>query len=178
MPSKRRTARQSEPTPPKKERAKKTNGRAFIPTPQERLVVKIGAAAAIPDKVICKMIRPPKGISESTLRTHFREELDTGRATVIVTALSSLVAIAQNLAHTRCVTASIFLMKAMANWRDGSGLQLDASMMAGIASGKKKDDDEEGGGGDPSTTPVSFTLRIGEHVPTEGDGDGSDRDDD
>lgn len=90
---------------------KRLGGRPpFVPTKEQRITVEMMASFGIPQDDIAKVL----GISKPTLREHFREELDVGKARTITKVAASLVR--QALAGN--VTAMIFYLKCQAGWRE------------------------------------------------------------
>lgn len=67
-------------------------GETFEPTPDERFMVHTLTSHGISHSVICSMIRRREGgITEKTLRKHFRAQLDGGREVVKATLIVSLI---------------------------------------------------------------------------------------
>lgn len=81
------------------------------PDDKSRLTVKTAAGYGLPQEMIATLV----GISENTLRKHYRDELSMGKA-------AATFQVAQTL-FTRATTgkdlgAAIFWLKAQAGWRE------------------------------------------------------------
>lgn len=98
-----------------------TPGRpAFEPTEKDRATAKMMAAFGIPQYDIAKVI----GVSEPTLRKHFRDELE-------VAHIEATAKVAQNLFRKatgdgkEAVAAAIFWLRARGGWRDRDPAPVD-----------------------------------------------------
>lgn len=84
----------------------------FVPTAEQRKMVKAMAGYGIPEDDICKVITNPQtgnAIDGKTLRKHFRTELDTGFVTANAKVKENLFWIAtQRHIAAPVVTAAIF----------------------------------------------------------------------
>lgn len=83
------------------------------PTPASRKQVEAMASYGIPFADIAKVI----GISEPTLRIHYREELDTGATKANAMVAQSLFKRAISDGQ-QSVTAAIFWLKTRARWKE------------------------------------------------------------
>ena len=87
----------------------------YEPTPADRATVQNLAALGAPHKEIARCIGR-RGISEPTLRKHFRRELDNSLAEVKALAMSQVVAaIKRGEAWAVC-----FFLKCRAGWKERS----------------------------------------------------------
>src|SRR5215204_954548 len=83
------------------------------PTPASRRSVETMSGLGIPENEICLVI----GVSENTLRKHYRAQLDVGH-------VKANMKVARNLHRIACgtgreaVTAAIFWMKTRAGWSE------------------------------------------------------------
>jgi len=102
----------------------------FVPTPEQRKVVRTMAAFGIPQPDIANVV----GISDRTLRKAFREELDRG----VIDANLKVAETCFRMATSGTVpSATFFWLKARAGWRevirqehtggDGGPIQLQAA---------------------------------------------------
>jgi hypothetical protein len=112
------------------------------PRNQHKVTEKTKAAVlecvtyGMPQAQICKFI----GISEPTLRKHYRHELDVGETAMLLQVSKNVHDIALDKADTRSLTAGIFLLKTRAGFRetnrteltgkDGAPLEITASAKA------------------------------------------------
>ena len=83
------------------------------PTDKDRRQVTIMAGIGLSQEQISKII----GISDDTLRKHYRDELDTAEAKMTAQVAQNLFSIATSR-ETGAVTAAIFWMKTRAQWRE------------------------------------------------------------
>ena len=90
---------------------------AFVPTPEQRRLVKQLAAVGIPQRDIVKKVLSRKGkpISLETLEKHFRHELDTGELDANAAVAGSLYRQAVEQGN---VNAAIFWLKTRARWKE------------------------------------------------------------
>jgi hypothetical protein len=97
--------------------SKKETGRpAYEATPADRATVKNLAAVGVPHAEIAKCIGT-HGISEPTLRKHFRRELDVSINEVLALAMSGLVmGLKKGEAWAVC-----FALKCRAGWQEING---------------------------------------------------------
>jgi hypothetical protein len=84
---------------------------AFLPTPEQRRMVRAMSAYGVPQIEICKVV----GISDRTLRKAFREELD--RAAVEANAKVAEVCFRMATSGT-VPAATFFWLKTRAGWRE------------------------------------------------------------
>lgn len=108
---------------------------AFVPTEEERSLVKALASYGIPQPLMCLLVKRPKGkakelrpISEPTLRKHFRAELDEGEPSLIAKVADSLVKTALDRTHPGHVVAARFFLKARAGWRETDRVTHDGAV--------------------------------------------------
>lgn len=83
----------------------------FQPKPDERKTVEALAAFGMPRDRIAAMI----GISEPTLRKHFRDELDNGLDKANAAVAKTLFSMATS---GECPAATFFWLKTRAKWRE------------------------------------------------------------
>lgn len=83
------------------------------PTAEQRKQVEALVGYGIPEAEICKMV----GITENTLRKHYREEIDTGTAKANAKVAQSLYKKATG-DGSQSVTAAIFWLKTRACWSE------------------------------------------------------------
>jgi hypothetical protein len=84
---------------------------AFVPTPEQRKMVRAMSAYGVPQIEICKVI----GISDRTLRKAFRDELD--RAAIEANAKVAEVCFRMATSGT-VPAATFFWLKTRAGWRE------------------------------------------------------------
>jgi hypothetical protein len=85
---------------------------AFVPTQEQRRVVKSAAAFGMPQAQIAAMI----GLrAEKTLRKHFRSELDRGAGEAILQVANSLFKLATVRGNA---SAAMFFLKCRGGWRE------------------------------------------------------------
>lgn len=111
-------------SPEKKTPARKKNGGGddgnkggrppHEPTEATRTIVNVLRAAGFAQEAIADVI----GMSVTTLKVHYGEELRTGVHKANAKIAASLFQIATNPAHPRCVTAAIFWAKNRMGWKD------------------------------------------------------------
>lgn len=107
-------------------------------TPATRALVEMALAGGFTQEQIAREL----GISRRTLSTHYPDECADGGARATLKVAQNLFTMATQTADPRtALTASIFWLKARANWRDGSGINATAKAGDGV---------------------VEFTLKIGE----------------
>jgi hypothetical protein len=94
------------------EKSRSVGGRpAFKPTDDQRRVVEMMVSGGIPQSEIAKCIGE-KGISEDTLRKHFKHELDNGMARARTQAVARLRQIMMQQDDIKAATtATIFYLK-------------------------------------------------------------------
>jgi hypothetical protein len=92
---------------------RETGRRVYEPTPADRATVKNLAAVGVPHAEIAKCVGT-HGISEPTLRKHFRRELDISLNEVRALAMSGLV---MGLKNGEAWAISLVL-KARAGWHE------------------------------------------------------------
>lgn len=129
--------------------AQKSGGRPpHQPTAQTRNLVALGCFANLTHDQIAKLV----GISRNTLEIHYREELDTGAATMLAKVASNIYQLAlQNADRKVAMTASIFILKTRGGWLEGRAVP-DMPLS----------DDE---GQEKKQEPVVIRLRIGDRPP-------------
>lgn len=81
------------------------------PTDRDRAIVKTAAGYGLPHGMISILI----GISENTLRLHYREELAVGKATATFEVAKTLYSRATS---GNDLGAAIFWLKSQAGWRE------------------------------------------------------------
>lgn len=91
------------------------------------------------------------GISENTLRKHYKAELASGGAKLLMAIAANLASIAQNPNHPKAVTAAIFWLKTKGGFRE-------------VDKPEDPDNPEEH---------VTFTINIGGGGPPKLPGDGA-----
>jgi hypothetical protein len=106
------------------------------PSPQTKALVSVCKAIGYTDEQIAATVE----ISPTTLKLHYKEELETGAAKVNAKVAANLFATAVSTTHPKAITAAIFWAKARMGWSD------------------KTPEAEEG----DDETPVEFTIGIGE----------------
>ena len=99
--------------------SKKDRGRPkYAPTPADRATVQHLAALGAPHKEIAMCIGQ-RGISEPTLRKHFRRELDKSLTEVKALAMSQVIAaMKRGEAWAVC-----FFLKCRAGWKEKQGIE-------------------------------------------------------
>lgn len=93
----------------------------FEPSEDQRNLVRLAAAMGYPLKRIADLIINPQGgkpISDKTLTASFPKELETGREQIMMAVASTLVGVATDKKHPKCVTAAIFLSKVWGKMRE------------------------------------------------------------
>lgn len=98
---------------------RQTGRPTYEPTPADRATVKNLAAVGVPHAEIAKCIGS-HGVSEPTLRKHFRRELDISQTEVIALAMSGLV---HGLKNGK-PWAVCFTLKCKAGWRETSNHEI------------------------------------------------------
>lgn len=104
-----------------KKRAPGGGRKRFQPDDKQRLTVSIMAACGMPHEEIARqVINPDTGlpISEKTLRSAFREDLDQGKAKASALVAQSLFKKATQGSGPGAVTAAIFWLKTQARWKE------------------------------------------------------------
>ena len=102
--------------PPEKKRGGSRPGAGqppYAPTPADRVTVKNLVVCGYTHTQIAKCIGP-YGISEKTLRKHFRRELDASKAEIDAFATSNLL----HLIRERNLGAICFYLKSRAGWQE------------------------------------------------------------
>ena len=94
-------------------------GVAFVPTEEQRRMVKAMSGFGVPHDDIATLI----DVAPKTLRKHFRVELDRGSIEATAKVGQSLFRMATEGGN---VAAAIFWMKARAGWREKHELVLSA----------------------------------------------------
>ena len=85
-------------------------GVKFEPTPEQRYTVEVMSTGGIAQETIAAVLQ----IDEKTLRKHFRQELDNGKAKMLTKVVDSLLR--QALAGS--VGAACFILKCQGGWRE------------------------------------------------------------
>lgn len=131
--AKAKPRRNEKPKSPASPPPKRTGGYhpPFVPTDQDRAMVQVAVVAGCVQESICRMLRPPAGISLKTLRKHFRTELSDGDDVMKTLAVGTL-ARAMRSGGKEGVTAAIFTLKVRAKWRDGARSDDEAAAPAKI----------------------------------------------
>lgn len=111
---------------------------AHTPTPQTRALVEMALAGGWTQEQIARAL----SVSRRTLARCYPAEIEDGGAMASLRVAGNLFRMATQTADPKiALTASIFWLKARANWRDGSGITAAAKAGDGV---------------------VEFTLKIGE----------------
>ena len=97
----------------------KRGPKSYEPTDKEKNQVRLMAAMGIPQKNIAKII----GLSDESLRKHFRDDLDTGMDRANLAVGSNLFNIATS-SKAGNVSAAIFWLKTRARWSDTTKMEL------------------------------------------------------
>ncbi|MBY5555234.1 RNA polymerase subunit sigma-70 [Rhizobium leguminosarum] len=94
------------------ENQKRAPGRPpHIPSPTDRRVVELLAAEGVPQLQLCRIL----GISQKTLRAHFRAELNRGASRLEAALVHRLYALAGGKGAI-ALRAIIFILKARFGW--------------------------------------------------------------
>jgi hypothetical protein len=96
----------------------------FAPTAELRRLVETLAGYGIPQDDICRLVTDAygKALSHTTLRKHFRGELDTGAVKANAKVAESLFKQATGSGRS-AVTAAIFWLKTRAQWKETTVLE-------------------------------------------------------
>ena len=85
----------------------------FVPTQEQRYSVELMAGIGIiHDEIACAI-----GVTDTTLRKHFKPELSVGKTRIVTRVADSLVR--QALAGN--ITAAIFFLKTRGGWKEAGG---------------------------------------------------------
>lgn len=109
----------------KKRQARPTH--LFVPIEEQRRLVQSATAYGIPQEEIALLIDNPetgKAVSPKTLRRAFKQEIKTGKTTMIVTVANALYRKAIGTGN-QSVTAAIFILKTQAGWKDRMDVNLN-----------------------------------------------------
>lgn len=118
------------------------------PTQQTRNLVALGCFSNLTHDQIAKLV----GINRETLTKYYREELDTGAATMVAKVANNLYALAlQTTDRKVAMTSSIFILKTRGGWQEGKS----------VPEHPLTDDPGE----DKKQEPVVIRLRIGDRPP-------------
>lgn len=98
---------------------RKPGSNAYEPDDNDRKQVLVLVGMGLTHDQIAKVM----GISDESLRKHFREELDTGEAKLNAKVAQNLFNIATSK-QSGCVPAAIFWMKTRAGWREKDRVEL------------------------------------------------------
>lgn len=98
---------------------RKPGSNAYDPSDQDRKQVLVLVGMGLTHDQISKVM----GMSDESLRKHFRHELDTGEATLNAKVAQNLYNIATKQG-SGSVAAAIFWMKTRAGWREKDRLEL------------------------------------------------------
>lgn len=110
-----------------KKRAPGGGRKKFKPDEKQRLTVSVMAACGMPHAEIARqIINPDTGlpISEPTLRSAFREDLDVGKERANALVAQSLFKKATQGTGAGAVTAAIFWLKTQAGWKEQQQVEL------------------------------------------------------
>jgi len=119
----------------KKQGARRWKGMPpFRPTAEQRQQVELMAGLGMTQEEVAVVILNPrtgKGISDKTLREHFRQELATGRSKVKAKVAASLFKKATDDKHPQSAICGMFIMKCQFGWRQEDKLihQVEPSMV-------------------------------------------------
>lgn len=92
----------------------------FEPTDRERAQIARLSRLGLTQEQMAAVL----DINTTTLRIHFKRELECASIEATATVAETLYQIATNPEHPKAVTAAIFWMKARAGWRDHTRLEL------------------------------------------------------
>jgi len=98
---------------------RKPGSNAYEPDDNDRKQVLVLVGMGLTHDQISKVM----GLSDESLRKHFREELDTGEAKLNAKVAQNLFNIATSK-QSGCVPAAIFWMKTRAGWREKDRVEL------------------------------------------------------
>lgn len=114
-----------------------------VPTDKDRNFVMLGRACGLTDKQTAELV----GISESTLRRHYSEELENGATRINMMVATNIFRTATQRADLKAAnTAGFFWLKTRGGWNDRAATEV----------------------GIESLGPVRVTLKIGDREPTTG----------
>lgn len=141
-------------SPPKKTTRKKgTPGRKpYTPTDSDRMLVRVCKASGYTEERIAAIINFPTGISLSTLRKHYRAELDHGKDAMMAAVIGNLFRMATSTTHKSALGAGVWLTKNQLGWSDQKG-GATAEVEVPGADGQKG---------------MKFTLKIADDKPDDG----------
>lgn len=102
-----------QPAPVKKPRS---GGKPeHVPTDKDRNLVSLAMLNDMTHKQAARLV----GINEETLRKHYADELEHGKARLLSMVAANLYRIAQQTANMKAaLTASIFVLKSKGGWND------------------------------------------------------------
>lgn len=107
----------------------------FVPTQEQRIVVRVMCACGMPQPIIARQTINPetgRGIDLKTLRKAFREELDDAKPVANAMVAQSLFKKATG-SGAQSVAAAIFWLKTQAGWREPHSLDSFSADEAAIA---------------------------------------------
>ena len=110
---------QTTAAPPKKRKGAKPGNfgtTKFVPTEEQKEQVVLLVGCGVTNRVIAKRLN----IAESTLKLHFKEQLEFGREQAIAEVSSLVLAAALNGDRT----SAFFYLKCRGGWKEGSTLEL------------------------------------------------------
>jgi len=108
--------------PKKKATAKRVTKPSFKPTDDERLLVEQMSAVGIPQDSIARVVRT--GIDPTTLRKHFRHELDTAATKANAKVGGKLF----NKIMGGDTTAAIWWTKTRMGWKEKTEVESDVTL--------------------------------------------------
>ncbi len=107
-------------------KGKDASGEKFVPTSEHRAQIEALAAYGIPQTAMCSLIVNPRTgrpISESTLRKHFRDELESGLWKAVASVASCLYEMTTSPGPYQAAACQFFL-KTRARWRETDRMEV------------------------------------------------------
>lgn len=130
-------AQQAKPAPTAPPRKKRSD--AYVPNDKDRRIVMLAAACGFTNEQVAQQV----GLSETTVKAYYPEELTRGKERVTLQIASNLVGIATQTRDLKAsLTASIFWLKCRGGFNDGSMRSQEVNVEA--------------------SGPVKVTLRLGD----------------